>query len=100
MGDKIVVIHEDSATVVATPAASKIVTTTPDVDTVVDPNPPDVDPLILDGKEYVITPGPSPSERHELFDQDTPPTSFPLPYLRFERDLDGDIQTIYLGTVD
>lgn len=36
----------------------------------------------------------------ELYDDTNVPADPPLPYLRFERDGDGDIQTIYLGTVD
>lgn len=35
----------------------------------------------------------------ELYDSDTPPVDPPDVYLRFERDLDGDVQHIYLGTV-
>lgn len=36
----------------------------------------------------------------ELFDSVTPPVSpGSYPYLRFERDLDGDVQYIYLGTL-
>lgn len=34
----------------------------------------------------------------ELYDQATPPPAPPFPYLRFERDLDGDVQAIFLGT--
>jgi len=36
----------------------------------------------------------------ELYDSSTPPSSPTYPYLRFERDVDGDVQTVYLGTVD
>lgn len=35
----------------------------------------------------------------ELYDSTTPdPVGAPFPYLRFARDIDGDVQTIYLGT--
>lgn len=35
----------------------------------------------------------------ELYDTNTPnPPGAPFPYLRFERDLDGDVQAVYLGT--
>lgn len=36
----------------------------------------------------------------ELVDAATAPADPPATYLRFERDLDGDVQAIYLGTVD
>lgn len=34
----------------------------------------------------------------ELYDSNTPPVSPAFPYLRFARDMAGDVQTIYLGT--
>jgi hypothetical protein len=35
----------------------------------------------------------------ELYDTNTPnPPGAPFPYLRFERDIDGDVQAVYLGT--
>lgn len=34
----------------------------------------------------------------ELYDSNTPPADPVYPYLRFERDVDGDVQAIYLGT--
>lgn len=36
----------------------------------------------------------------ELYDDNNIPGAPPLPYLRFERDGDGDVQRIYLGTVN
>lgn len=42
----------------------------------------------------------SSSSEVELFDQATVPLDAPATYLRFERDVDGDVQAIYLGTVD
>jgi hypothetical protein len=36
----------------------------------------------------------------ELFDTNAVPAAPPDTYLRFERDVDGDIQAVYLGTVD
>lgn len=34
----------------------------------------------------------------ELYDSNIPPVMPTFPYLRFERDGDGDVQAIYLGT--
>ena len=36
----------------------------------------------------------------ELIDSPVPPVEGPMTYLRFERDVDGDVQAIYLGTAD
>lgn len=36
----------------------------------------------------------------DVYDSDTEPTGVAFPYLRVERDVDGDVQNIYLGTVD
>lgn len=36
--------------------------------------------------------------RIELYDSPTPPVAPVFPYIRVERDLDGDVQNIYLGT--
>lgn len=36
----------------------------------------------------------------ELIDSPVPPVEGPMTYLRFERDENGDVQAIYLGTAD
>ncbi len=99
MGDKIVIIHEDSATVVGAPSSNTIVTTTPDTDVVVDPQPPVTQDVILKQDELFIGPAPIPSVK-ELFDSAIQITQGPYPKLRFERDMDGDVQYIYLATED
>lgn len=43
---------------------------------------------------------PSSSQGIELYDSLNIPPAPPLPYLRFERDIDGDVQFIYIGTDD
>lgn len=54
---------------------------------------------LLDGT--VINAGSVGSEPSpELYDSATPPVGAPSTYLRFERDVDGDVQNIYLGTAD
>ena len=42
--------------------------------------------------------GPPGGDVIELYDSNTPPTSPPSTYLRFERDSDGDVVAIHLGT--
>lgn len=51
-------------------------------------------------KAYVDAVATGGAEVTELYDSDTEPVAPPATYLRFERDIDGDVQTIYLGTVD
>ncbi len=43
--------------------------------------------------------GPAGVGEIEIWDQATPPPLLShMPYIRFERDIDGDVQYIYLGT--
>ena len=49
--------------------------------------------------QYAGARGPAGDSVSELFDSATPPLSPPFPYVRFERDVDGDVQSIVLGTV-
>ncbi len=44
--------------------------------------------------------GDSGTEIEELIDAPAAPSDAPETYLRFERDGDGDVQAIYIGTVD
>lgn len=81
-----------------TPPAAVTVTATP-------PEPITVDVTVAEPIEINVAaqgvPGPiGPSGPTELYDSDTPPVFPSTTYLRFERDVDGDVQTIYLGTED
>lgn len=74
------------------------VTPPPTIDIEVTPSMVEIDvaPMGVPGG-----PGPAgPGGGQELFDSATPPLNPPGTYLRFERDVDGDVQAIYLGTVD
>lgn len=57
------------------------------------------------GAVFVLTSGGPPGLQgdpgpQQIYDAVTPPVSPFLPYLRVERDIDGDIQAVYIGTED
>lgn len=58
---------------------------------------PDIDAIVILESGPPGPPGPGGTQ--ELWDTTSPPVTTQLPYLRFARDIDGDVQTIYLGTV-
>ena len=80
------------------PSIAEVVVSTPSLPEVVIetlPSSPGVIVLPIGGP-----PGPpGPGGDQELFDRTSPPPTPPDTYLRFERDIDGDVQAIYLGTV-
>lgn len=56
--------------------------------------------VAMDLRTVPVPPPPVPPAPPELVDSATPPLALTAAsvYLRFERDLDGDVQRIYLGT--
>lgn len=86
---------------IVTPVPSFIPMTLPDVSVIVQNPPRLVARVSRPSTTNIVLPvaGPAgPPGPTELFDSLTPPTTALDVYLRFERDLDGDVQAIYLGT--
>jgi hypothetical protein len=87
-----------AVTVAVTPAVPAVTVSAEPASVVVDAAPiaVTVSPLGVQGP-----PGPAGggAAAAELYDGEAPATPADT-YLRFVRDLDGDVQTVYLGTVD
>lgn len=114
-GNEVLVVAPDATSFVDAPVASQVEVDEP---TSVSPDPvPDLEPVLVEiptvefiqyetDPDIILVPVEGPrgpqgiaGDSVELFDSTSPPPSPPDTYLRFERDIDGDVQTIYLGTV-
>lgn len=107
-GDNIIVTNPGVPNVITvpSPATPNVTVTAPVVPDIIVTNPgvPDVTAGLPPAPGVVVVPvagapgAPGADGPTELYDSAAVPVSPPATYLRFSRDVDGDVQAIYLGT--